>query len=284
MQPPARAIPLLACVYCGAGLAAAGNTLRCPDGHAFDVARQGYVSMLRGDDAGAADTAAMVRARERFLEAGHLGPVTAALRDLAVALHPPEPAVVVDAGGGTGHHLRGVLDALADGGRAGVVLDRSAHAVRRAARQGPDVVAVRCDVWGPWPVATGAGTLALCVFAPRNAAEARRVLRPAGRLLVVTPTPRHLHEVAGPLGLLAVDEDKDERVSAQLSGRFAVDTERTVETRMTLDHAALADLVRMGPSAWHRSAGEIDERVAALPSPLDVTAAVRIRAYRPAPT
>jgi 23S rRNA (guanine745-N1)-methyltransferase len=53
----------------------------------------------------------------------------------------------------------------------------------------------------------------LNVFAPRDGAELRRILRPSGSLLVVTPGPDHLRELIGPLGLLSVDERKAERLA-----------------------------------------------------------------------
>jgi 23S rRNA (guanine745-N1)-methyltransferase len=57
-------IRYLACPYCGAGLARDRGSLRCGTGHAFDIARQGYVSLLpAGAKGGGGDTAAMVRAR-----------------------------------------------------------------------------------------------------------------------------------------------------------------------------------------------------------------------------
>ncbi|MGH3409425.1 MAG: putative RNA methyltransferase, partial [Streptosporangiaceae bacterium] len=65
----------LRCPACGAALARAagtpGRTLRCRNGHAFDVARQGYVSLLASGLTPVGDTAAMVQARIDFLAAGH---------------------------------------------------------------------------------------------------------------------------------------------------------------------------------------------------------------------
>ena len=64
-------IRYLECPYCGAGMADVGAALRCGRGHAFDIARQGYVSLLpAGAKGGGGDTAAMVRARADFLAAG----------------------------------------------------------------------------------------------------------------------------------------------------------------------------------------------------------------------
>ena len=211
----------LACPYCGAGLARAGSALHCARGHAFNVARQGYASLLpkkAGGEGG--DTAAMVQARADFLGAGHfaeLAAVVAAAAAEAIAAAAADGAragCVLDSGAGTGYYLARVLDELP--GRAGVALDRSRYALRRAARAHERVGAVACDVWRRLPVATAAAVLALDVFAPRNGAELRRILDPAGRLVVVTPQDDHLRELAAALGLLGIDERKQERLAGKL--------------------------------------------------------------------
>ncbi len=45
---PAEVLPLLRCPLCGTGFAATDDSLRCPNGHSYDVARQGYVNLLPG--------------------------------------------------------------------------------------------------------------------------------------------------------------------------------------------------------------------------------------------
>ncbi|NUP02609.1 MAG: 23S rRNA methyltransferase, partial [Nonomuraea sp.] len=51
----------LICPVCRADVELAGGTLRCAQGHAFDVAKQGYVSLLVGSrPPGTADSPAMV--------------------------------------------------------------------------------------------------------------------------------------------------------------------------------------------------------------------------------
>ena len=55
------------------------DVLRCNAGHAFDVARQGYVNLLGAAAPGSADTAGMVQARAEFLAAGHYRPFAEAV-------------------------------------------------------------------------------------------------------------------------------------------------------------------------------------------------------------
>jgi 23S rRNA (guanine745-N1)-methyltransferase len=276
----ADVVNLLRCPVCGADLALeggdvalAGATLRCAAGHSFDVARQGYVNLVPGR----ADTPEMVEARDAFLRAGHFRPLGAALAEEFTRAATARDGVVVDLGAGTGHFLARVLDASPDA--RGIAIDASSAALRRAARVHEHAAAIGADAWKPLPLRDGIATTVLSVFAPRNAAEMARVLAPGGALLAVTPTTRHLHEVVGPLGLLSVPDDKEDRLDAQLGQLFALTGRRTIEHAMFLTRDECAQLVRMGPSAWHVDERTVDERLSQLPDPLTVTASMTLSRY-----
>jgi 23S rRNA (guanine745-N1)-methyltransferase len=267
-------LPLLRCPHCGAALGReeADDTVRCDGGHTFDIARQGYLSLLAGEGTPhAGDTAEMVAARERFLGAGHLEPLAEAVVGVAAG---GAPACVVDLGAGTGWYLARVLDAWPEA--RGLALDLSKPALRRAARAHPRLAAVACDVWRPLPLRDGVADVVLNVFAPRDGNEIARVLAPGGVALVVTPRPDHLRELAQPLGLLGVDEHKEARLADRLEPALAIADRRELTWTLRLDRAGARDAAAMGPSAFHVSPAELDERVAALPQLLDVTAAVTI--------
>lgn len=273
-------IPYLACPHCASGFTSTGGSLRCDSGHVFDVARQGYVSLLPGNaQTGSADTAEMVRAREEVLAGGHLEAVAQALSQRAASMvAADDPGLVVDIGAGPGYYLRAVLERLPHA--VGAALDLSKHAARRAARADARIGAVVCDAWQTLPLRTGVAALALCVFAPRTAAELWRVLRPGAALLVVTPTPRHLGELIEPLGLLAVDQDKPRRLAAQLAGHFIHEDSEQVNDVLRLSTADAQRLVLMGPSAWHTDATAMAARLAALDEPVEATVSVTLGTYR----
>ncbi len=275
------ALDCLACPLCEARLSRRDGSLRCELGHSFDIARQGYASLLPGDaHTGTADTAAMLEAREAFFAAGHFDPIVRAVAERAFALLAGGGAgCVVDVGAGPGRYLAAVLDAAP--GRAGVALDLSKHAARRAARAHPRVAAAVADTWGRLPVATGAAALVLDVFAPRNAAEFRRLLAPDGALIVVTPTTRHLQEAVEAFGLLAVEEDKGERLAGQMEADFTLEAEDVIEVPLAPSHADLKNLALMGPSAWHVDTDALAARIVDLPEPFETRASVRIATYRP---
>ncbi|MBO0828380.1 MAG: 23S rRNA methyltransferase [Streptosporangiales bacterium] len=274
-------LPSLRCPYCRAPLRRDGPTVRCPDAHAFDVARQGYLNLLPGGtrkDPG--DTAAMVRARAQFLARGHFAGLAERVAAVSAAAAADRDGCVVDAGAGTGYHLGRVLDAVP--GRVGLALDVSKYAVRRAARAHGRIGAVVADVWRPLPVADAVASVVLDVFAPRNAAEFRRILVPGGALVVVTPTSRHLAELVPRLGLLTVDERKDERLAGTLGAHFTAAGSHPHEQALCLDRSDVLALASMGPSAWHVPPEELAGRVADLPEPTPVTVSVTVTVHRPA--
>ncbi|MBQ1159981.1 methyltransferase domain-containing protein [Streptomyces sp. A73] len=280
--PWATLTRLVRCPVCGDGLEVVERSLRCPQRHTFDMARQGYVSLLSGAKRTVnADSAAMVQARTAFLEAGHYAPLTRALARITVSLGLPgggEDGTVLDAGAGTGHYLAAVLEALP--GAVGLALDASPYALRRAARAHPRAGAASWDVWRPFPVRDSCVDVVLNVFAPRNSAEFHRVLKPDGVLLVVTPTERHLCELRDRLGLLEVDPDKEERLERALSGHFVRERTEALEYTVELPPQDVENLAAMGPAARHIDPEELRERVAALGGPVDVTASFGVSVHR----
>lgn len=231
---------------------------------------------LGGTQARTGDTAAMVAARERFLGAGHYGPLADHLARVSTRHDDGVPGLVLDLAGGTGYYVSAVLVALPQ--RFGACLDLSAPALRRAARSHPRAAAIGADVWGRLPLGDGVASTVLNVFGPRNADEIARVLAPTGTLIVATPAPSHLQELIGPLGMLTVDPQKATRLDETFQ-HFSRPESDVVMEQLTLSHRDVAALVGMGPSAAHATAGELADRIRQLPDPISVTAAVRVTTY-----
>lgn len=230
-----------------------------------------------------ADTAAMVQSRFNFLGDGHYRPLARAVAAAVVPALPAAGGAVLDSGTGTGHYLREILDAAAAAGRqvTAIGLDISKFALRRAARLNPEALNMVCDIWQPLPLAAGSVDAVTVVFAPRNPAEFSRVLRPTGVLVVVTPRPGHLAEVAAVTGMLGIEEGKDDRLAEAMARHFNLGSTVDVDITLELTRAAAADLAFMGPAGHHLDLDHVAARLEGLPEPVAAAAKFRLLVFRP---
>lgn len=272
----ADVVALLRCPHCGNRMTLADRVLRCGSGHSFDVARQGYVNLLpRRPATGTGDTTAMVAARASFLSRGHFRPFAEAVAT-AVNEGSPSDEPVAEVGAGTGYYLAAVLEGRTG---AGVALDVSAAAARRAARAHDRVGSVVADAWTSLPLQDGSVGAAVVAFAPRSGGELGRVVRKGGRVVVLVPGADHLVELRSALGLLDVDARKRERLAAALGDDVRPVDQRVLRWTTHLQHSDVRDLVLMGPNAVHQGR-ELDARVAALPEPVPVTVSGEVHVLR----
>jgi 23S rRNA (guanine745-N1)-methyltransferase len=238
-------VRVLACPICHASLAATPGRLGCRNQHHFDLSRWGHVHLGRGQIP-SGDTAAMVEARRRFLARGHYAPLAASLASI-VAAGPP-PAYVVDVGAGPGYYLATIVERSPSSW--GIAVDVSRFAARRAARVHPRIGSVVAD-HRALPVRDGMVDVVTCVFAPRDPRELRRVLRPGGRCLVATPSPAHLAEIRERHGGLGIEPRKRERLLCTFDPWFELGRTTELELELVLGGEEIADVLGMGPAAFH---------------------------------
>jgi len=129
-------MPSFRCPSCGEPLGEVVAGIRCPNGHSFDRAREGYVNLLpagrvKGRPSG--DDDMMVRARRSVFDAGLYDPVINGVADAVVSALAGIPAAdVLDIGcgeGSYGHAIAARSDAQVWG------IDISKAAVKLAARR-----------------------------------------------------------------------------------------------------------------------------------------------------
>ena len=189
---------LFVCPICGAALEREPGRYRCPAGHSYDVAREGYTHLLPanrkhskmpGDDKG------MAAARSVFLSKDYYAALRDALCRLALDYAPEHPAVL-DTGCGEGYYTSAVYRALRDAGKAPCMAgtDISKAILRRAAKWEKDVEFAVASSYH-LPVADRSIDLLLNCFSPLALEEFRRALRPGGTFLYVVPSEKHLWEL-----------------------------------------------------------------------------------------
>ncbi|MEH6588610.1 MAG: methyltransferase domain-containing protein [Halioglobus sp.] len=172
--------------------------LKCAANHSFDIASRGYVNLLaaadkRSRDPG--DSKAMIAARRDFLAAGHYAPVAEKLAELVVPLVTSE-SFIVDAGCGEGYYLARLQQVLARDYQchpAFLGFDISKWAMQAAAKKFPATWLVASN--RHIPVADQSVDVLLGVFGFSSYESFRRILKPSGKLLLVSAGPNHLLEL-----------------------------------------------------------------------------------------
>ncbi|HEX2165973.1 MAG TPA: methyltransferase domain-containing protein [Longimicrobiales bacterium] len=266
----------LACPVCGAHLHRTLRVFTCPAGHSFDAAREGYVNLLtpqHRERGITGDTPEMLHARRRFLEGGFYRPMLdRVIADAALLLRSGRTAQenplrsIVEVGCGEGYYIGGAAEALQSHGAAEALqshgaaarfvgLDVSKPAVRLAAKRYPDIAFAVANVRRRLYLHSASVDVLLSIFAPRNPAEFARVVAPGGHLIVVIPAQSHLGSLRSQLGLIGVEEAKEERVIDQFRNSFTLVDRSRVEYPLELAADAVNDLVMMGPNRWHQPAG-----------------------------
>lgn len=219
---------------CQQALLRQDRTLRCANGHSFDIARSGYINLLQPQDRKSkqpGDTAEAVAGRRRLHDLGVTEPLLRAIATMAKA--SPED-VVLDAGCGEGFYL-GSLSREIGFDAHGV--DISTAAIDAAARKYPrcEWIVANADRFVPY--ADQSFTLVLSITARMNSAEFRRVLSHGGRLLVAIPAPEDLIELRG------AGRDRVARTVATFASDFKLVDHSRVTTASDLDAAAVSDVL-----------------------------------------
>ncbi len=265
----------LICPLCRGALTSTEKTYRCARGHSFDRAREGYLSLLHGQQKGEGrgDSKAMILARDRVHRAGVFDPLVAALDALSFDT-PPRSLLELGCGEGffLGHLVRSRNIATSYG------LDLSVDAVKLAAKTLRQSLILRADLLQPLPFADGSLDLVQSIFAPRPLAEIKRVLRPGGHALFVHPEAGHWQEIRAFLPLAKIGDEK--LPASELEGFVPVASVPVKEPR-ELNHAQLVDLVEMSPSI-HRLTREQTPWQSLLPANLRATLSVRVSLFRKA--
>lgn len=268
---------LFFCPLCGAPLVRGDRAYGCPNGHGYDIAREGYVHLLpanRVHSKAPGDDKDMAAARNRFLSGGYYAHLRDALNALALR-HAPEDCAVLDSGCGEGYYTAAVHAALCEGGKrpqtAGV--DLSKPSLRHAARRERGCEFAVASVYH-LPVGDRAVDLLLNCFSPLALDEFRRVLRPGGVFLYVVPAPGHLWE------LKEILYEKPYPNAAETVAYEGFDYLDVVEAgrRLTLEGEAVQDLFRMTPYYW-KTPRDGKTRLESV-SRLDVYSDFRIHVFR----
>lgn len=273
-------MPMLLCPVCDSPLEIRPHAAVCPKGHSYDRAKSGYVNLLMSQRAGEkrhGDDRRMVRARQVFLDAGFYRPLLDALCDIALRYAPENAVTLLDVGCGDGWYTAAVCERLRAAGcavdAAGLDISRDAL-IAAATRDKTLTLAVASSA--RLPVESASCDLVLSLFAPLDAAEAARVLRPKGVLVRAVPTERHLFGLKAALYEHPY-ENPPERWA--LPG-FTLAEKREIAGEITVEGAALIEALFEMTPYFYKTSREDQAKLAGLER-LTTETAFGLGVYRP---
>ncbi|SBS30183.1 23S rRNA (guanine(745)-N(1))-methyltransferase [Marinomonas aquimarina] len=256
------------------------RSLVCANGHAYDIAKTGYINLLpvqkkHSKDPG--DSKEMVAARRDFLAQGYYDPIIAAIvTSVPETLKRLSELRLFDAGCGEGHYLRQIVAQLTPSHSMDAVgLDISKWAITDASKRAKTIdwiVGSNAHV----PVAEGRFDWVMCAFGFPVFPEFSRILADQGWLLLVESGADHLIE----LRQILYPEIKPHRVTyTEGVEGFVLRHEVDQRFAFSLDNGEdIARLLAMTPHI-HKASYQGKQAALALQK-IDLTADVKLRWYQ----
>jgi 23S rRNA (guanine745-N1)-methyltransferase len=276
----------LACPVCDAKLTARAAVAACPNGHAFDRARSGYLNLLLSNEKRSkepGDSPDMMRSRRAFLHGGFYDRMAAAANTAVIeTLTGRTDGQVADLGCGEGFftaRLHSALSAAKTPACTCYGVDISRSWVKMGTAYDRGIIWVVASLHHS-PFLPRSLDVALSMFAPIDAPDLHRILRADGAVVTVTPGPDHLDTLRA---IIYASVKPHPPAPALMAGetRFEQTASRRVRYPIVVDTTAqIVNLLAMTPYYWNINRAT-RARIEAL-SRLELTVDADVSVFRPA--
>ena len=278
---------VLACPVCDAELTIGATAATCPNTHAFDRARSGYLNLLlsnKKQSAEPGDSPAMMISRRAFLQGGFYDQMAAAANTaVAEILSSRNDPHVADLGCGEGFftaRLKNTLAALMTPAPTCYGVDISRPGIKMATSRDREVRWIVASLHRS-PFRSQSLDVVQSVFAPIDAADVRRVVRDDGAFVTVTPGPDHLDALRI---IIYTSVKPHPQTPALMEGDTLF--EQTASTRVRYpivvdSPAQIKNLLAMTPYYWHINR-TVKAYIEGL-SRLELTVDAYVQVFRPRP-
>ncbi|MFD2117449.1 putative RNA methyltransferase [Paenibacillus yanchengensis] len=266
---------LLHCPICMASMKVQANSLVCDEHHSFDIARGGYVNVLK-KPATVKYTKSLFHARKAISESGLFDPLDQSITRLIDRYWMSKNRMpnVLDVGCGEGSRLVRIQEQLQHIMTEKTSTSSEAHTSdaphieqRASIFAGFDIakegIALACkhELDAAWfvadlaqcPVKDRTFDIILNILSPSHYGQFKRILRPDGLVVKVVPEQHYLHELRK---MLFVASEKQEYEGSddsqqQFADQFRLIASERVTEQVTLNQTQVHQLLQMTPLAWH---------------------------------
>jgi 23S rRNA (guanine745-N1)-methyltransferase len=285
-------LSILQCPVCCESLAPSVSGYRCVNQHTFDAAKQGYVNLLlshRKHSKEPGDSPEMIQSRRKFLNRGFYDPLSSGINQVLRSvigrfedqahLEGIEPISILDAGCGEGFYIENLKALLSQQEKSKSTyqyygVDIAKYAIRQATQRDKAIIWLVASIID-LPFAQASVDLAFSIFAPISFAEFSRILKPQGRLVMVTPGANHLKSLREVI--YEVVRERQPSIFEQNQAFFALESVTNVAYQTELDSQEdIMNLLAMTPYFWNIDL-TIKSKIAALsrlPLEIDVNVSV----------
>ncbi|MDO5559020.1 MAG: methyltransferase domain-containing protein [Oscillospiraceae bacterium] len=186
------------CPVCSEILSRDNNTMKCSNGHSYDISKRGYINLLMSQkrhDRQHGDDKIMVRARRNFLENNYYSGLRQAVAQTVCELSSPG-SIIFDAGCGECYYTEYIHRQL-DNKKTDhsiFAVDISKNALDLSGKRCQDINRAVASVFNI-PMSDNSCDILLSIFAPYCGEEFLRVLKPNGFFIQVIPLEDHLFEL-----------------------------------------------------------------------------------------
>lgn len=246
------------CPVCDLVLHEEGRTMKCPNNHCFDLAKQGYVNLLQSQKSSKkrhGDDTLMVKARQDFLEKGYYNNLCQELIK-AVMQSTKEEMTIADLGCGECWYTERVYNALCEKNINSTVfgIDISKQALIAGSKRCKTLklaVASTAEI----PLPDESCDAVICVFAPYSESEVLRVLKRGGIFIKAFPLEEHLIE----LKAVIYDKPYKNEVSINFDDGFEKVSLTSVKNKIELKtNEDIINLFKMTP--YYYKTGKADQQ------------------------
>ena len=245
-----------ACPICQENLTLVETSLKCCNGHSFDLAKFGYVNLTPQIKQSANYDKENFQNRQQILEAGFYQAILEAISDLLS--NSKNAKTILDIGCGEGFYSRKLQES--NPGKTFYAFDISKDSVQIAAKSEPNW-AVNWFVGNlaRLPIKDASMDILLDIFSPANYGEFRRVLSKDGILIKVIPTENHLKEIRQKIEDQLTKKDySNQDIKDHFQNNFTILSSKTASLTKPITAEQLQALLSMTPLLFHVDQSKID--------------------------
>lgn len=268
------------CPICKSNLKRKDKAFRCKNGHSFDIARKGYVNLLttvKHNPKNSGDNPEMVKARTDFLDKNYYLPLAEKtaeiMKELSKSINTP---VIIDSGCGEGFYTSNYARLMPDAQFYGIDISKNAvsHCMTRIHMQNITNCNFAVASSFSLPFREQSADMIVCTFAPVSNDEYARVLKKGGKLVVVSPSAKHLFELKNVL----YEKPYENKPNVYGLNRFTKTDETIFEYKVTLNSSEdIMNLFTMTPY-YYKTSPQAAQKLESLNS-LETTCGFCIQTY-----